>query len=190
MAVSLDSLVDLAVSTVPQSQVNLSHLNDLLHNMVRWMAASKSISADAAGKLPPLLDGTSTSAGTQLQARSADGVDGSDPVTGASADGHSGSSDVHTNSSGSSEQASGRDSGVGSPCLYALSEGAVKAMENKLKALENRLDTLQSLDELQKRAADGATPAADMWNFATINKRLDAAEEGVAKVNDKSKILF
>eukprot|EP00117_Sycon_ciliatum_P034620 scpid33758/ scgid26387/ Glutamine-rich protein 2 len=200
MAVALDALVDLAVGTNPQSQINVHNLNDLLHSMVRWLAASgQGGSSEAAAKLPPLLDSSGaihgqSSSGTASAVGGSGTSDGATGEAGISVGGGSGGGSDGAGAGPPSSSAGGGavgregtpggaiDSGVNSPWLYALSEGEVRSMENKLNTLESRLDTLNSLDELQRRAADGATPLADMWNFSTITRRLEAAEAGVAKV--------
>ena len=80
----------------------------------------------------------------------------------------------------------GADGGGGSQrTLYALSDGQVRAMAEKLSSMEQRLNSLQSLDELEKRASAGGTPLSDMWNFTQLNQRLEAAEQGLSKVFDE-----
>lgn len=55
------------------------------------------------------------------------------------------------------------------------------AMERKIAELENRLGTFEALpDLLERKGANAtATPVKDLWNFTSLNKRVDAAEDGI-----------
>jgi len=59
------------------------------------------------------------------------------------------------------------------------------AMERKISELENRLGTVEALpDLLERKGLDaGATPIKDMWQFTSLTKRLDAAEDGIHRVS-------
>ena len=58
------------------------------------------------------------------------------------------------------------------------------AMERKITELENRLGTVEALpDLLERKGANAmATPVKDLWNFTSLTKRVDAAEDGIHKV--------
>ena len=58
------------------------------------------------------------------------------------------------------------------------------ALDRKLSELEVRMEAVESLpDLLDKRASDSsATPVNDMWNSIQLSKRMDAAEQGLQKV--------
>ena len=59
------------------------------------------------------------------------------------------------------------------------------AMERKISELENRLGTVEALpDLLERKGLDAsATPIKDMWQFTSLTKRLDAAEDGIHRVS-------
>ena len=59
------------------------------------------------------------------------------------------------------------------------------AMERKISELENRLGTVEALpDLLERKGLDtNATPIKDMWQFTSLTKRLDAAEDGIHRVS-------
>ena len=59
------------------------------------------------------------------------------------------------------------------------------AMERKIAELENRLGTVEALpDLLERKGANAmATPVKDLWNFTSLNKRVDAAEDGIHQVS-------
>jgi len=59
------------------------------------------------------------------------------------------------------------------------------AMERKISELENRLGTVEALpDLLERKGTDAsATPIKDMWQFTSLTKRLDAAEDGIHRVS-------
>lgn len=59
------------------------------------------------------------------------------------------------------------------------------AMERKIAELENRLGTVEALPDLLERKGANtlATPVKDLWNFTSLTKRLDAAEDGIHQVS-------
>lgn len=59
------------------------------------------------------------------------------------------------------------------------------AMERKIAELENRLGTVEALPDLLERKGSNAmaTPVKDLWNFTSLNKRVDAAEDGIHQVS-------
>ena len=59
------------------------------------------------------------------------------------------------------------------------------AMERKITELENRLGTFEALpDLLERKGANAlATPVKDLWNFTSLTKRVDAAEDGIHQVS-------
>ena len=58
------------------------------------------------------------------------------------------------------------------------------AMERKISELENRLGTVALPDLLERKGSDAsATPIKDMWQFTSLTKRLDAAEDGIYRVS-------
>jgi len=58
------------------------------------------------------------------------------------------------------------------------------AMERKITELENRLGTVEALPDLLERKGANvmATPVKDLWNFTSLTKRVDAAEDGIHHV--------
>ena len=59
------------------------------------------------------------------------------------------------------------------------------AMERKITELENRLGTVEALPDLLERKGANtlATPVKDLWNFTSLTKRVDAAEDGIRQVS-------
>ena len=59
------------------------------------------------------------------------------------------------------------------------------AMERKMAELENRLGTVEALPDLLERKGfnASATPVKDLWNFTSLTKRIDAAEDGIHQVS-------
>ena len=59
------------------------------------------------------------------------------------------------------------------------------AMERKITELENRLGTVEALPDLLERKGANtlATPVKDLWNFTSLTKRIDAAEDGICQVS-------
>ncbi|XP_018359501.1 PREDICTED: glutamine-rich protein 2-like isoform X2 [Trachymyrmex cornetzi] len=57
-------------------------------------------------------------------------------------------------------------------------EQSVKQLQDQYQALED-LSTSPEIERLKDRIAD---PAADVWQFSNINKRLDANEQGIDKL--------
>lgn len=59
------------------------------------------------------------------------------------------------------------------------------AMERKIAELENRLGTVEALPDLLERKGINtmATPVKDLWNFTSLTKRVDAAEDGIHQVS-------
>lgn len=66
----------------------------------------------------------------------------------------------------------------------ATAANELSALERRLQALEGRVHTMESLPELlERKASDStATPVSDMWQFTSLGKRLDGAEDGIDKV--------
>ena len=60
------------------------------------------------------------------------------------------------------------------------------AMERKIAELENRLGSVEALpDLLERKGANAtATPVKDLWNFTSLTKRVDAAEDGIHQVSN------
>ena len=66
------------------------------------------------------------------------------------------------------------------------------AMERKIAELENRLGTFEALPDLLERKGSNtmATPVKDLWNFTSLNKRVDAAEDGIHQVSKQYNIMI
>ena len=58
------------------------------------------------------------------------------------------------------------------------------ALERKITELETRMETMEELPRfLERKASDNSsTPVNDMLSLIQVNKRLDAAEQGLHKV--------
>lgn len=175
-------LIDLSLGKEPCGVVNYNYMHSLMHEIVRRLSVMEDMNGGGGGlseafksltglsdkQEPGKLDQLSEEEGVK------DGGDSTGSLVGP--DGLKGGMTAQM------RRASSRMLRPRTSLLTAAND--MGALDRKLSELEVRMEAVESLPELlEKRASDSsATPVNDMWNSIQMSKRMDAAEQGLQKV--------
>ena len=150
---SLPQMVDLALGTPEVGAVNFNVLHTLLHALLAKL--------DLTGAKADINEADRAFLASRQGQDTRDGVDSA---------------------------ASERDSGVGSvpqtPPAYHHLIGKVSKLEQQMNIMNSIPTNTDLFDKLKSKGeGERPRPMSDMWQTMQIQKRVDANEEGVGKVN-------
>ena len=176
--VELVRLIDLSLGKEPCGVVNYNYMHSLMHEIVRRLTFMEDQTSGGGGV---------SEAVKSLTALADKQESGKLELLGEEKEDEAGGS-----STGSLVGPEGRKSGMRRASSRGLrprtsllsAANNMGALDRKLSELEVRMEAVESLPELlEKRASDSnATPVNDMLNSIQMSKRMDAAEQGLQKV--------
>ena len=179
--VELLRLIDLSLGKEPCGVVNYNYMHSLMHEIVRRLTLMEGLNGGGGGVSEPvksltvLADKQDTGKlellGEEMEDEGVkDGVSSTGSLVGPEG------------RKGGIKRASSRTLRPRTSLLTAAND--MGALDRKLSELQFRMEAVESLpDLLEKRASDSsATPVNDMLNSIQMTKRLDAAEQGLQKV--------
>ena len=180
-AADLVHLLDLSLGAEPCGVVNFNYLHGLLHEIVKRLANLEGLPPGDAGGASPHHEGVSGAEERMEMGLESDRERSLSPAEREYTGDRTLSGASITGGRSSRRVASGY---VQSRSSILSAANDLGALEKKLQDLESRVNTMETLPEmLERKSSDAAaTPVADMWNFTTLNRRLEGTEEGLEKV--------
>lgn len=177
--VELVRLIDLSLGKEPCGVVNYNYMHSLMHEIVRRLTFMEDQTSGGGGVSEPLTALADKQESGKLE------LLGEEKDEEAVKDGGSSTGSLvgpEGRKGGMLRRASSRGLRPRTSLLSAANN--MGALDRKLSELEIRMEAVESLPELlEKRASDSnATPVNDMLNSIQMSKRMDAAEQGLQKV--------
>lgn len=182
--VELLRLIDLSLGKEPCGVVNYNYMHSLMHEIVRRLTIMEGLNGGGGGVSEPVKSLTVLADKQEAGKLELLGEEMEDEVVkdGGSSTGSLVGPEGRKGGMTAMRRASSRALRPRTSLLTAAND--MGALDRKLSELEVRMEAVESLpDLLEKRASDSsATPVNDMLNSIQMSKRLDAAEQGLQKV--------